>query len=374
MKKIKFFPFLFAILLILAGCADEGMVENSMQPTNGKKIEANSFLRIHFIYAGQADATLLQLKENDELITMLIDTGDWKRKDVVSYLQNEKISDIDLVAITHPHADHIGQLDMILDSFHVDEVWMNGDTNNAQAFANALEAIEVHDVGYYEPRAGESFEIGGLTIDVIHPTDNFSKTNKNSAINNNSIVMRIQYGDVSFLFTGDAELEAEKEMLASSLELNADILHVGHHGSKTSSSEEFLEAVNAEIAVYSAGIDNSYGLPDQEVIDRLNDHHSLVYGTDQYGTITLETNGKKVHISTEEEGIVPPPVEGEGCVDVNTAPAEELQKIIHIGEKSAEELIKLRPYKSLNELNIINGIGAKRLKDIKKQKLACIGG
>lgn len=374
MKKIKFTSFLFLMLLVLVSCANENDSDKSLQQTSAANVESNSFLRVHFIYAGQADATLLQLKEDGEVITVLIDTGDWKRKDVLTYLQNEKIKAIDLIAITHPHADHIGQLDMILESFDVDEVWMNGDTSNTQAFANALEAIEKNDVGYYEPSAGESFDIGGLTINVVHPHDAFSETNKNSAVNNNSIVMHIQYGDVTFLFTGDAEKEAEREMLASDFNLKADILHVGHHGSKTSSSEKFLDAVNADISVYSAGVDNSYGFPDKEVIERLKAHSSEVYGTEMYGTITLETDGNDYYLTTEEKGTPLQTIEGEACVDINTASREELQKIIHIGEKSAEELIALRPYESLNKLIEINGIGTQRLDDIKEQKLACIGG
>lgn len=374
MRYMKFFLFLLTISLLITGCVNDNTNDKPTKTTSGESIEVDSFLRIHFIYAGQADATLLQLKENDELINILIDAGDWKRNDVLTYLQNEEIDDIDLIAITHPHADHIGQLDIILESLNVGEVWMNGDTNNSQSFANALEAIEKSGVDYYEPTAGESFEIGSLTIDVIHPTDSFTESNNNSTINNNSIVMRVQYKDTSFLFTGDAEREAEREMLASDVQLNADILHVGHHGSKTSSSEEFLDAVNAEIAIYSAGIDNSYGLPSPETIERLNQRHRLVYGTDKYGTIILNTDGKSYHISTEEEGILPSPVEGNECVNINTASKEDLQKIIHIGENSAEELIKLRPYESLNELIEINGIGEKRLEDIKEQKLACVGG
>lgn len=199
MKNLALLPFLLSISLVLTGCTHKDTMEVVGKPASDKKIENHSFLKAHFIYAGQADATLLQWKKQDELFTMLIDTGDWDRNDIVSYLQNEKIRDIDLVVVTHPHADHIGQLDLILDTFHVEEVWMNGDTNHAKAFESALEAIEEKDIDYYEPRAGESFEIGNLAIDVLHPANAFRKTNKNAAINNNSIVMRIQYGDLSFL-------------------------------------------------------------------------------------------------------------------------------------------------------------------------------
>lgn len=374
LKNINLLSLLVLILLLLASCTKDGSLISTNDQKQVASIEEHAFMRIHYIYAGQADATLLQIKEDDDFITMLIDTGDWKRDDVLTYLQNENISHIDLIAITHPHADHIGQLDIILDSLRVDEVWMNGDTNNAQTFANALKAIEENDVDYYEPTAGESFEVGPLTIDVIHPNDPFSKTNKNSAINNNSLVMHIQYGDLSFLFTGDAEHEAEKEMLKGNYNLNANILHVGHHGSKTSNSEEFLEAVNAETAIYSAGINNSYGLPDEEVVDRLKKKHKNVHGTDVDGTIIVETDGKDYKILTESDGTLPPPLKGNTCVDINTASATDLQKIIHIGEKSAEELVELRPFDSINELVKIKGIGAQRLEEIKEQKLACIGG
>lgn len=372
MKNLSLLPFLFSFLLILSGCTHEDTVEVVGKPASDKKIENHSFLKAHFIYAGQADATLLQWKNQDELFTMLIDAGDWDRNDVVNYLQNEKIQDIDLVVVTHPHSDHIGQLDLILDTFHVEEVWMNGDTNHAKAFEKALEAIEEKDIEYYEPRAGDSFEIGDVPIDVLHPANAFRKTNKNAAINNNSIVMRIQYGDVSFLFTGDAEQEAEAEMLKGDFNLNADILHVGHHGADTSSSKEFLEAVNAEIAIYSAGIDNSYGLPDGEVLDRLKNLSSLVYGTDQHGTITLETDGQKVNITTEQEGNLPPPIEGEACTNINSASPDELQKLMHIDKQLAKEIIKLRPYQSLNELRNIDTIDSDMLQDIKEQKVACI--
>lgn len=372
LRKFVLVPLLLLSVWLLASCT------NDVTPPNGKKIDENSmqvvtfetspFLRVHYIEAGQADASLLQLVDEEETINILIDTGDWNANDVVTYLQKEKISEIDLITVTHPHADHLGQLDKIINTFTVGEVWMNGDTTNSQVFLNALEAIETNEVDYYEPRAGETFDIGPLQIDVVHPTDLSLNTNSNS------IVMRIQYGDIAFLFTGDAERAAEDKMLASGANLNAHILHLGHHGSKTSTSVPFLEAVNPEVAIYSAGMNNAYGLPDMEVIGRVNAHHSIVYGTDKYGTILVETDGHKYHIMTEKQGTLPPPVLADTCVNINTASTEDLQQIIHIGEKTAAELVRLRPFQTLNDLLTLNGIGEKRLEDIKDQNLACIGG
>ena len=204
-------------------------------------------MKVHYIDVGQADATLIEFSDGDDAYSMLIDTGNWNSSDVVSYLQAQNIKNIDIIAITHPHADHIGQLDKIIETFNVDEVWMNGETANSQVFASALAAIEINGVDYYEPEVGDVFDIGPLEIAVLHPKSLAGSTN------NNSISMRLQYGDISFLFTGDAEQQAESEMLSQGANLKAQILHVGHHGSNTSSTESFIQSVKPEVAIYSAG-------------------------------------------------------------------------------------------------------------------------
>lgn len=368
MKKITFLSTLLVIVLLLASCVDEGVNKQSLQATSGDNTGDASFMRVHFINVGQADATLLQIKENDDIITMLIDTGDWNRSDVVSYLHNENIESIDLIAITHPHADHIGQLDKIIETFDVGEVWMNGETSNAQVFANALTAIEKYNVDYYEPTTGDVFDIGPLTIEILHPSD------LSLGVNDNSISMRATYGDINFLFTGDAERAGEEKMIASGANLKADILHLGHHGSNTSSTGHFLEAVNAETAIYSAGANNSYGHPDAEIIERVKARNMNVYGTDTEGTIVIDTNGQTYHVTTETKETLPSPLLKKVCLNINTSSADELQKIKHIGEKLADEIIQGRPYNSLDDLLNIKGIGDSRLNDIKEQNLACIGG
>lgn len=350
------------------GCTNEGMTTHEKQPTSGEQIDTKTFLRTHFINVGQADATLLQVKNKDEMMNILIDTGDWNRKDVIQYLDKENIQEIDLIVITHPHADHIGQLDKIIETFDVGEVWMNGDSSNAQVFSNALAAIEKYDIDYYEPTVGETFELNNLMIEIIHPGDLSLGTN------NNSIAMHIQYGEISFLFTGDAEHAAEEKMIMNNQNLHANILHLGHHGSNTSSSGNFLEAVNAEVAIYSAGVDNSYGHPDVEIIERVKARNMTVYGTDQSGTIIGETDGKTYRIMTEKKDGLPPPLLTKTCVNLNTATLAELKNIKHIGDKLANLIIESRPYTSLDELTRVKGIGESRLQDIIEENLACIGG
>lgn len=365
---MRFFSFLLVILLFLASCTPEEMNNTTKKTTVDHQIDATSFLRIHYIDVGQADATLLQIKQDDELITMLIDTGDWNRSDVVDYLQKENIEDIDLIVITHPHADHIGQLAPIIETFHVGEVWMNGELSNSQVFARALQAIEDSGVDYYEPVAGETFDIGDVTVEIVHPGD------LNLNTNDNSISMRMQYHDVSFLFTGDAEKAGEEAMLSSGANLQADILHLGHHGSNTSSTDRFLEAVNAETGIYSAGVENAYGHPDVEIIERVKNRKMDVYGTDVDGTIVLETDGNTYQIMTEKKNDLPTPLAGKACIDLNTASSTDLQRIIHVGENIASTIIDLRPYDSVENLLEVNGIGPERLKAIQEQNLACIGG
>lgn len=375
LKNLTAYLFLFISLLVISGCSDEFI--QPVSDTNDKKIDADeivkidtdaSTMKVHYIDVGQADATLLEFSDDEDAFTILIDTGDWNSTDVVTYLETQNIRDIDIIAITHPHADHIGQLDKIIETFNVTEVWMNGETANSLVFAKSLEAIEKHEADYYEPEVGEIFDIGPLQIEILHPKSLSSNTN------NNSLVMRMQYEDVSFLFTGDAEQQAENEILASGADISAKILQLGHHGSKTSSTPDFLQAVNPEIAIYSAGEGNSYEHPDAEVVDLVNARDILLYGTDTHGTIIVETDGKNYHIMTNKQGTLPRDSTNEACVNINTASAEDIQQITHIGAALATELIKLRPYDSIDELIDINGIGDARLKDIKEQGIACLGG
>ena len=392
LKNLAAYLYLFIALLVISGCSNE--LIQPVSNINDEEIDADEIsqeknisrkMRVHYIDVGQADATLLQFSEEDEDFTILIDTGDWNATDVVTYLRTENIRDIDIIAITHPHADHIGQLDKIIEAFDVHEVWMNGQSSESDVFLRALAAIEVNGVDYYEPEVGEVFDVGPLEVEILHPK------NLSGSTNDNSLAMRMTYGKVSFLFTGDGEEPAEHDMLTSGANLKADILHIGHHGSNTSTTEAFLSAVNPEIAIYSAGAENQYEHPHSEVVNRLNSHKVLLYGTNIHGTIRVETDGVTYSVQTNKDGTIPRrssdssekkkeivedsiPETNSSCININEASEADLQQIIHIGPERAPLLIQGRPYDSIDDLKRINGIGPARINDIKEQNIACIGG
>lgn len=234
-------------------------------------------LVIHFIDVGQGDATLLQGPD----FTLLIDAGRHDRNDVVPYLQAIGTKRLDLLVGTHPHADHIGQFPQVLASFPVQEVWMSGDTQTPLTFERALDAILASGAAYYEPRAGETFSFGGATVEVVNPPT------LTGDLHADSLGLRIHYAGTTILFTGDAEEATEKAMIARGHPLQAAILQVGHHGSRTSSSTPFLEAVQPRVAIYSAGIDNPYGHPHPEALARLAQVGARIYGTDLCGTVRV---------------------------------------------------------------------------------------
>lgn len=348
-------------------------------------------LTVHYIDVGQADATLLEAVSEGETYRVLIDTGNLGRNDTTEYLNALGVEDIDIVVGTHPHADHIGQMDKIIQNFDVGEVWMSGDTNTSQNYQNVMEVIKTSGVGYEEPRAGDVYDIGEMEVTVINPET------LTGALNDGSIQMRVVFGDVDFLFTGDGETRAEQDALARGSNVSAKIMKLGHHGSKTSTIPAFFKAVNPEVAIYSAGKGNSYNHPSVEVVDRVQDAGVKLYGTDTHGTVIVTTDGKTYDVKTNKEGVIVPPTEGEtrvekqetvkeetvepseaetpptgNCVDLNAASREALMTIVHIGDARVEDVIAGRPYSDVDSLTKVNGIAAGRLADIKTEGLACV--
>lgn len=386
MKKIIYFSFI--ILFMLAGCqaeTDSAAQSNTVDGAFGA----------HFIDVGQGDATLFTLEDADEEAVILFDTGDWQGNEVVPYLEEQGITDIDLVIISHPDADHIGQLSKVLDHFAVEEVWMSGNESTSNTYQTAMEKILSQDIGYHEPRTGEAYELGPIELEVLYPE------NISGKVNEESVSIRLAYDQVSFILTGDAGVKEEKEMMDSS-HLGSTFLHLGHHGSKTSTDPDFLDAVQPQIAIYSAGEDNSYGHPSPEVIDLLDEENIDWYGTDRDGTIVVTTDGKAYSIETEmSEDITvsqpdgaednqtsateaeedqgasgessAPSEEGKdkSCININNASKEELTEIIHIGDERADQIIDKRPFDSLDELEVIDGLGPSRIADIKSEDLIC---
>lgn len=358
------------------------------EETTKEKIDQSTSVNIndewivHFIDVGQADATLFQTDD----YTILFDTGNWNRRDVVDYLLANQIEEIDLLIGSHPDSDHIGQMSLILEQFKVEEVWMSGVESNSHTFEQILDKIIEHDVNYYEPRAGDRFQLGDLLIEVLSPRELTNDPN------DDSISIHLQFGDTAVIMTGDASVKAEEMMIEMNDDIASDILHVGHHGSNTSTGEKFLAEVKPKYAIISAGKDNSYGHPDHEVVDRILSRGITLFTTYQDGTIIFRSNGQEFQLdSSIEQGMnldhnaQPNEVshsednqfeqmeaESKGCIDINEATVAELTELVHIGEARAQDIIDLRPFKSVEDLNKVSGIGEARLADILKQEKACV--
>jgi beta-lactamase superfamily II metal-dependent hydrolase len=211
---------------------------------------------------------------------------------VVSYLQANGCTDIEIMVLTHPHADHVAGLVTVLQNMPVYEVWYNGQSKDSGIYSQFLNLISTHSIPTSVLSAGQTFDVGSVTVSVVHPST------IGSSDNNNSVVLRVSYGNVSFLLTGDVEAGGESEILSHGYTVQSEILKVGHHGSSTSSTWDFLTAVSPEVAVISVGTGNTYGHPSSTTLARLASVGATTYRTDMDGTVTTTTNGTTYFVST----------------------------------------------------------------------------
>jgi len=234
--------------------------------------------KVHFIDAGQGDAILVEAGDAD----ILVDGGP-SGSAVLSYLAGQHVPDIDLLVATHPHADHVGGLDDVLAQYEVREVWTNGATATTQTYKDFAAAVAAEGAVEREIKRGYSTQFGGMTLTALDPVDPLT-----GDANGDSIVLRLSCGSVDVLLAGDATADSEASMLADpSLVLGADVLKVGHHGSSTSTTNAFLDAVTPKDAVISVGAGNTYGHPAQDTLNRLAAHGATIYRTDLNGTVVL---------------------------------------------------------------------------------------
>lgn len=278
-----------ALLLSLTGCL--GGLGNSAETAS--PIASDSSFAVHFIDVGQADAALVLCDGK----SMLIDGGNRGDGNLIySYLQKRELTYLDYLVCTHADEDHVGGLAAALTYADAGVIYCPVKEYTSDAFNNFVEKAKERGKELTQPTAGATFSLGSAQVTVIGPVGEYNDNN------NRSIVLRIVYGETSFLFTGDAEREAETDILASGAMLKSTVLKVGHHGSESSTTYPFLRAVDPDYAVISAGKDNKYGHPTEDVLSRLRDAEVKVYRTDMQGDIICTSDGKTVTFQTQKNG------------------------------------------------------------------------
>ena len=260
-------------------------------PANGGVLSA------WFIDVGQGDCIFLESPSGK---TMLIDSGENKYYDDINeFLTGRGAGALDVVIATHPHSDHIGGMQNIIQNYSIGASYMTDAVHTTATFERMLDALEDNDVSVYQAVAGEESFIewdSDIEVRILSPFDNADYKD----LNDESIMIRVKYGDTSILFTGDAEIGAENiamSRLPASF-FKADILKLGHHGSSTSSGEAFLNAVSPQIAVGMMGKENKYGHPHQETLDLLERLEIKLYRTDLDGTVCIQLDGRGINVST----------------------------------------------------------------------------
>ena len=272
-KRIVSIGVLIFIILILA------LISN-IKGNNFEYIVDTSKLQIIYFDVGQADSTLIM--NNGK--TVLIDGGnDSDGDDLVKYIKSQKISKIDMVIATHLHADHIGGLDDVIDSFDIGTVYVPDTVNTDKQVEEFLDAMERKKLKYEVPEIGTKFDVGLANCEVMAVNNNAKD------LNNSSIVIQLNYLKQNYLFMGDSEKEVEDSRNWNKV----NVLKVGHHGSSSSSTEKFLNQTRPDIAIISVGLNNQYNHPSVDVLNRLKNLNATIYRTDEDGSLLLESDGKQ---------------------------------------------------------------------------------
>ena len=266
--------------LSFAACSSESSSKKA-------PISTGNELKVHFIDVGQGDSILVQFKDKN----LLIDAGPRSSSnDLLKYLKGINLTKLDYVVATHPHEDHIGGMPEIIKNFEIGEFYAPKKQASTKIFQTMVEDLKKKNHKINVAKAGVSLDMDSdISVEMIAPNSSDYEN-----VNNYSAVIKVTYKDTSFLFTGDAEKLSEKEILQKKYDIKADVLKLGHHGSSTSSSKEFLDKVNPKIAVASLGKNNDYGHPHKEIIKAMKDRKISFYRTDELGTIVLKSDGKNI--------------------------------------------------------------------------------
>lgn len=293
--------YIFLLIILLVGCSSQpNITTNDTHESNSPSTTDDSqddlppdpehLLFVHFIDVGQGDSILIDLEEFEILID-----GGGRNSGVADYIDTYVDGTLEVVVATHPDADHIGGLIEVFNSFVIGELWHTGGTKTTQVYGDFQTAFQAEGCQIRTLTRGDTLSFSYLVFEVYHPASLTGSTN------NQSIVLYLDYGEVDFLFTGDAEQEAEVSMITAGLLSDIEILKVGHHGSSSSSSIAFLDILKPEIAIYMAGEGNGYGHPHHETLVALASIDAEIYGTDIHGTIVIITDGVDYEVDLEKQ-------------------------------------------------------------------------
>lgn len=304
---MRFLKALFAIVLvaaILIGVIYWLRRYRIEPPPTPQPFETKGRLRVFALDVGQGDGLLVVSPGGK---TVLIDAGNAQAgDDVVAALQRRNIRTIDLAVATHPHADHIAGLRRVLGKLTVKQLLDSGQSFASTEYEKLLRAVKERKVNYIKAGKGQTFDLdSGVRLEAFNPRGNgqwITQVREGGSIENaNSIVLRLTYGNFAMIFTGDAEAETEAEMIRSKTPLHAQVLKIGHHGSRYATSDGFLRAVAPQTAIISCGADNRYGHPSQPTLDRLKKSNVQVFRTDLSGEIAIISDGNSFQVSTNRQ-------------------------------------------------------------------------
>lgn len=288
MRKIKVILMAVLMTFLLAGCGTGNSVSISGkgEQAAGGVQSSGSDMEVHFIDVGQGDSTLIKVGDH----AMLIDAGDNSEGTAVqSYLDSQNVEKLDYVIGTHPDADHIGGLDVVIYKFDCKKVFMPAVTSDTRTYDDVVQALKSKNQKSQAPKLGKTYSLGEASFTVIAPVKEYGDDT-----NDWSIGILLQYGENRFLFTGDAAKQAEDDMIEEGEDISADVYKASHHGSKTGSSEEFLDKVNPTYAVISCGEGNKYGHPSAQTLNNFRRRGIKTFRTDNQGTIVAYSDGKNI--------------------------------------------------------------------------------
>ncbi|MHB9949977.1 hydrolase [Clostridium botulinum] len=271
---------LICLSIVFTACSQQS--SNAVNTSN-----KSNELKVHYIDVGQGDSILVQTKDKN----ILIDAGTRKSSDnLISYLKKQHIKKLDYVIATHPHEDHIGGMPKVIEEFEISNFYAPKKTANTKIFKDMILQLKKKNLKINVAKKGISLNLSNnSSLDFLAPVkDNYENTNDSSA------VVKLTHGNTKFLFTGDAEKTSEKDILNSNEDLSSNVLKVGHHGSHSSSSKEFLDKINPKIAIISCDKNNDYGHPHKETMKELNKRNIEVYRTDIDGNIVLTSDGENI--------------------------------------------------------------------------------